>query len=109
MGAAAQQVKVSCHGHFDMWTHCTNIHHVYTHSCIHMYTLVALVVCVYTAYLHVLFPYFLVEFSFTHVHVEDSTSPELWKHCGHQTSGADPSHGPPHWIAHQRGLHVEWN
>lgn len=46
----------------------------------------------------------LVEFSSADVHVEDSTGPELWKHCGHQASRADPPHGPPHRIAHQRGL-----
>lgn len=49
----------------------------------------------------------LVELSSADVHVEDSASPELWKHCGHQTGRADPPHGPPRWITHQRGLHVE--
>lgn len=52
-------------------------------------------------------PLFLVELPFTHVHVEDRASPELWKHCGHQTSWADSPHGPPRWSAHQRGLHLE--
>lgn len=45
-----------------------------------------------------------VELSSADVHVEDSTGPELWKHCCHQASRADPSHSPPCWIAHQRGL-----
>lgn len=48
-----------------------------------------------------------MELSSADVHVEDSASPELWKHCGHQTGRADPPHGPPRWIAHQRGLHLE--
>lgn len=46
----------------------------------------------------------LVELSFADVHVEDSTSSKLWKHCGHQASRADPPHSPPRWITHQRGL-----
>lgn len=46
----------------------------------------------------------LVELSSADVHVEDSASPELWKHRGHQASRADPPYGPPCWIAHQRGL-----
>lgn len=46
----------------------------------------------------------LVELSSADVHVEDSAGPELWKHCGHQASRADPPHCPPRWIAHQRGL-----
>lgn len=45
-----------------------------------------------------------VELSSADVHVEDRTGPELWKHCCHQASRADPSHSPPCWIAHQRGL-----
>lgn len=46
----------------------------------------------------------LVELSSADVHVEDGASPELWKHCGHQASGADPPHSPPRWITCQRGL-----
>lgn len=44
-----------------------------------------------------------VELSSTDVHVEDRTSPELWKHSGHQTSRTDPSDSPPHRLTHQGG------
>lgn len=46
----------------------------------------------------------LVELSSANVHLEDSTGPVLWKHSSHQASRADPPHGSPRWIAHQRGL-----
>lgn len=85
--------------------------HTYTHSgCTPVQTCREVdfhdYIYVYAVYLRVLFHYFPVELSFAHVHVEDSASPELWKHCGHQTSWADPSHSSPHWIAHQRGLNA---
>ncbi|KAG7237713.1 hypothetical protein INR49_031880 [Caranx melampygus] len=41
--------------------------------------------------------------------MEDSTGPVLWKHSGHQASRADPPHGPPRWIAHQRGRFPSWS
>lgn len=49
----------------------------------------------------------LVEFSPADAHMEASTSPELWKHFGHQTSRADPPHGHTRWITDQRGLMLE--
>lgn len=48
-----------------------------------------------------------MEFPSTDVHVEDRAGPELWQHGGPQTGGADPPHGPPRRIAHQRGLTLD--
>lgn len=45
-----------------------------------------------------------MELSSADVRVEDSAGPELWKHRGCQASRADPAHGSPCRIAHQRGL-----